>query len=82
GMLLGVPVFVVLYTGVTLLIERRLRKRKLPVEADEYADLDHIDPVTLKPVRFLAEDEDEEKAEPKKGKETVKEEKKETAAEK
>ena len=83
GMLLGVPVFVVVYTGITLLVERKLRKRKLPVDADEYADLDHIDPVTLEPVRFFAEDEDEPKEESRKeaGKE-IHEDKKETAAKK
>ncbi len=60
GMLLGVPVFVVLYTGVTKLVEKRLAKRDLPVEADDYADLDHIDPITRKPVKKLGEDEDDE----------------------
>ena len=59
GMLLGVPVFVVIYTGITLLVERKLRKRSLPVEPEDYEDLDHIDPVTRQPVKRISEDEDE-----------------------
>ncbi len=57
GMLLGVPVFVVIYTGITILVERKLKKRSLPVDPDDYADLDHIDPVTREPVKCVAEDE-------------------------
>ena len=59
GMLRGVPVFVVIYTGITILVERKLRKRSLPVDPDDYADLDHIDPVTREPVKWIDEDEDE-----------------------
>ncbi len=59
GMLLGVPVFVVIYTGITILVERKLKRRSLPVDPDDYADLDHIDPVTRTPVKFAPEDEDE-----------------------
>ena len=59
GMLLGVPVFVVIYTGITILVERKLKKRSLPVDPDDYADLDHIDPVTREPVKCSADDEDE-----------------------
>jgi len=51
GMLLGVPVFVVMYTGITGLVEKRLKKRDLPVEPENYADLDHIDPITREPVK-------------------------------
>ena len=63
GMLLGVPVFVVIYTGITILVERRLRRRNLPVEPEAYADLDHIDPVTREPVKLVSEDEEEKKEE-------------------
>ena len=59
GMLLGVPVFVVIYTGITNLVEKRLRKRDLPVEANAYSDLDHIDPVTRRPVKKAEIDEDD-----------------------
>lgn len=44
GMLLGVPVFVVIYTGVTRLVDKKLRSRELPDDPDMYSDLDHIDP--------------------------------------
>ena len=46
GMLLGVPVFVVIYTGVNTLIERKLRKRNLPDDDASYEDLDYIEPQT------------------------------------
>ena len=74
GMLLGVPVFVVIYTGITMLVERKLKRRSLPLDPEDYADLDHIDPVTRRPVRHFSEDEaeaKEEKKEEKKEKETA-----------
>ena len=55
GMLLGVPVFVVIYTFLNYRIESRLKKNDLPVEAAEYRDLDHIDPVTREAVKKTAE---------------------------
>ena len=60
GMLLGVPVFVVIYTVVNESIARKLRRSDLPVEADEYANLDYIDPITLEPIRHETENGDEE----------------------
>ena len=75
GMLLGVPVFVVIYTGLTKLVERRLKRNSLPVDPNDYADLDHIDPVTREPIKFAAEDEEEKEA-----KEEKKNEKKEKTA--
>ena len=67
GMLLGVPVFVVIYTGITKLVERRLKKNSLPVDPEDYADLDRIDPVTREPIKFVLEGEEpvEEKKEKK-----------------
>ena len=59
GMLLGVPVFVVIYTGITSLVEKKLKKRSLPVDADAYADLDHIDPITRQPVKAVELDDDD-----------------------
>ena len=46
GMLLGVPVFVVIYAAVNKSIEKRLKENDLPYEEEDYADMDHIDPVT------------------------------------
>ena len=78
GMLLGVPVFVVLYTGITGLVERKLKKRDLPVDPEDYADLDHIDPVTREAIKLPPEEEEEPKA-PKEKKEKKKEKEKITA---
>lgn len=50
GMLLGVPVFVVIYTLINKLIVRKLSRSDLPTEVDDYRDLDHIDPVTREAV--------------------------------
>ena len=74
GMLLGVPVFVVIYTGITMLVERRLKRNSLPVDPEDYADLDRIDPVTREPIKFVSEDE-----EPKEEKKEKKEKQKTTA---
>ena len=54
GMLLGVPVFVVIYTLLDKLVSRKLRRSDLPTELDDYRDLDHIDPVTREAVRHGA----------------------------
>ena len=51
GMLLGVPVFVVIYTLLNGAVERKLRRTDLPVEVSAYRDLDHIDAVTRQSVR-------------------------------
>ncbi|MBO5556282.1 MAG: AI-2E family transporter [Oscillospiraceae bacterium] len=50
GMLLGVPVFVVLYTLVEKLIQRKLKRSDLPTETSDYVDLAWIDPVTRQAV--------------------------------
>lgn len=46
GMLLGVPTFVIIYTGIGNAVNRRLKKSGLPEEADAYGNLHHIDPET------------------------------------
>ncbi len=48
GMVLGVPIFVVIYTFVNEGIKKRLRRSDLPEEEKDYEGVDHIDPVTLK----------------------------------
>ena len=58
GMLLGVPVFVLIYTAIDSLIVKKLKKSDLPWETAEYVDLESIDPVTRQPVkRALPEEE-------------------------
>lgn len=51
GLLLGVPVFVVIYSLVTNLIVKKLKRSDLPWELDDYKDLDYIDPATLQVVK-------------------------------
>ena len=60
GMLLGVPVFVVIYTAVNNLIEKKLKRSDLPWETAAYMELDHIDPVTLDPVKKDTEKEEKD----------------------
>ena len=50
GMLLGVPVFVLIYTLINNSVDRKLRRSDLPVTTEEFMEIDYIDPVTLKPV--------------------------------
>ncbi len=51
GLLLGVPVFVVIYTLVTNLIVRKLKRSDLPWEIGDYEEMDYIDPATLQVVK-------------------------------
>lgn len=61
GMLLGVPLFVVIYTLVTNLIDRGLEKQNLPCDSAAYMNLDYIDPETGKAAFKTAGEEDEVK---------------------
>ena len=56
GMILGVPVFVVIYTFLTNRVKERLKNSDLPWETADYQDLDHIDPVTRRAVKKTPED--------------------------
>ena len=60
GMLLGVPVFVVIYTIINESVARKLRRNDLPAEAEAYMNLDYIDPITLEPIHHERENRDEE----------------------
>ena len=51
GMLLGVPVFVVIYTLITKLIVQKLKRSDLPTEIADYKEIDYIDPATLQVVK-------------------------------
>ena len=57
GMLLGVPVFVVIYTAINNAIDRKLRRSDLPHRTDDYKNLEYIDPVSLQPVPHRTEEE-------------------------
>lgn len=47
GMLLGVPAFVIIYTALEMVVNRKLKKHDLPIDAESYMNLDYIDPETL-----------------------------------
>ncbi len=51
GMLLGVPVFVAVYTLFTNLIVKKLKRNDLPWEIKDYEEMDYIDPATLQIVK-------------------------------
>ena len=51
GMLLGVPVFVVVYEGLRRLVEHGLKKHGLQTETAQYVNIDAIDEKTKLPVR-------------------------------
>lgn len=57
GMLLGVPVFVVIYTAINSAVERKLKRSDLPWEAADYMELDRIDPVTHEFIKKKREEE-------------------------
>lgn len=44
GMIIGVPLFAVVYAAIRSFSAERLKKRGLPTETDVYRDLDYIDP--------------------------------------
>ena len=51
GMLLGVPVFSVIYAGIKKLVGVCLKKRNMPLSTAEYANMDYIDPETKQIVK-------------------------------
>lgn len=46
GMLLGVPVFVIIYTAIRVLIEKKLKRSGLPTLTTVYKTMEGIDPVS------------------------------------
>lgn len=51
GMIVGVPLFAILYRILTDIISRLLARKHLPLATAEYAGVDHIDEQTGQPVR-------------------------------
>ena len=45
------PVFVVIYSLVTNLIVKKLKRNDLPWELEDYKELEYIDPATLQVVK-------------------------------
>lgn len=50
GMIIGIPIFAVVYSAVRNLISNRLENKGLPARSDIYTDVKCIDPETLAPV--------------------------------
>ncbi len=61
GMLLGVPVFVVIYAGINSLVDKKLKRSNLPHKTEDYIGVDYIDPVSYERVKKArySEDKDE-----------------------
>lgn len=53
GMLLGVPVFVVVYEGIRRLVHMGLKKHGLQTETAQYVNIDAIDEETKLPIRHV-----------------------------
>lgn len=62
GMIIGVPLFAVLYSLISSLVNRSLLEKDLPVQTLRYFHTDHIDPDTHRPVPFAAGKPAEEKS--------------------
>ena len=52
GMILGVPVFAIIYHFIKYNADKYLSKRELPYNDDDYLDLKYIDETTKKPVKL------------------------------
>ena len=56
GMLIGVPVFAVLYAALDRLVHMSLIYKKVPDEEQKYTNIDCLDPVTHEPILFPEEE--------------------------
>lgn len=63
GMILGVPVFVIIYNGIGNLINKGLEKKNFPSDSDAYMQLAYIDPETGKSVLRPSDPDEEEEDE-------------------
>ena len=63
GMLLGVPVFVVIYTFIDKRLKLRLERDDLPSDVEDYKSIERIDPITHEVIRKEAAEPVEEEAE-------------------
>ena len=55
GMVVGVPIFAVLYALVWGSISRSLHRKNLPVNLSDYYEMDRVDNQTLEPVKLVQE---------------------------
>ena len=63
GMLLGVPVFVVIYTFIDKRLKLRLERDDLPSDVEDYKSIERIDPITHEVIRKEAAEPAAEEAE-------------------
>ena len=56
GMIIGVPVFAVLYAAIDKLVHISLIYKKVPEDEQQYVDIDCLDPQTHEPVLFPEEE--------------------------
>ncbi len=63
GMILGVPVFVIIYNGIGNLINKGLEKKNFPSDSEAYMQLAYIDPETGKSVLRPSDPDEEEEDE-------------------
>ena len=54
GMLCGVPVFSVIYTGIRHLVNSRLENREKPSDTETYMDLAYFDEITGEPIKKIS----------------------------
>lgn len=59
GMIVGVPIFAIIYAGIKTLVNRSLKKRKLPQNTSLYKEVDYID----KDGNFMEMEEEQERYE-------------------
>ena len=59
GMIVGVPIFAIIYAGIKTLVNRSLKKRKLPQDTSLYKEVDYID----KDGNFMEMEEEQERYE-------------------
>ncbi len=59
GMIVGVPIFAIIYAGIKALVNRSLKKRKLPQNTSLYKEVDYID----KDGNFMEMEEEQERYE-------------------
>jgi len=52
GMIIGVPIFAIIYHFAILYINRYLRNKDIPVDYENYIDLKYIDETTRKPIKM------------------------------
>lgn len=52
GLIIGIPLFAVVYSFTKNRVKKRLEKKDLPSDSNVYRDIDHIDDETNEPVYF------------------------------